>query len=139
MRNYRKEIEIKTESRFSILNITDKVDSAVVASNVKEGLCYVSPLNVTCSCFVTESEKGIQADLTKWIEKMAPHEPLNLWKHNEDGEENGDAFLKRQLVGREVVLSISDGKLDMGMWDQIFYADFDGKKAKNVLVKIIGE
>ena len=111
MRNYRKEIEIKTESRFSILNITDKVDSAVVASNVKEGLCYVSPLNVTCSCFVTESEKGIQADLTKWIEKMAPHEPLNLWKHNEDGEENGDAFLKRQLVGREVVLSISDGKL----------------------------
>lgn len=139
MRSYRKEIEVKAETRLSLINITDKIDGAITASGVQEGMCVIAPAHGTCSCFISESDKEIQADLTKWIEKMAPHEPLNLWRHNQDGEENGDAFLKRALLSREVVVAITGGKLDMGRWDQIFCADFDGKEAKTILVKVIGE
>ena len=139
MKNYRKELTFETETRVAVLNITEQVEGCIKESGISEGLCLVNPIHVTASCFINENEKGTIQDITKWMERMAPHEPLNLWKHNDAGEENGDAFLKRQLMGREVVIAVTGGKADFGTWEHLFYADFDGNQSKNVLVKIIGE
>lgn len=139
MKSFRKELTFETESRVQLVNITEQVEDAIRESGIVEGLALVSPIHVTASCFVSDNEKGLMADFLKWIEKMAPHEPLTLWKHNEGGEENADAHLKRQLMGREVVVAVTGGKGDFGTWEQVFYGEFDGQRPKNVLVKIIGE
>jgi secondary thiamine-phosphate synthase enzyme len=139
MKNFRKELTFETEERVAFVNITEQVEDAIRESGIMEGLCLVSAMHVTASCFIGDNEKGSLLDLTKWVDRMAPHEPLTLWKHNETGEENGDAHLKRQLMGREVVIAVTAGKADFGVWEQVFYGEFDGLRSKNVLVKIIGE
>ncbi len=139
MKSFRKELTFETETRVAFIDITEQVEDAIRESGIMEGLALVSPLHVTASCFIGDDEKGSMADLTKWADRMAPHEPLTLWKHNETGEENGDATLKRHLMGREVVIAVTAGKCDFGTWEHVFYGEFDGQRPKNVLVKIIGE
>jgi secondary thiamine-phosphate synthase enzyme len=139
MKSFRKELTFETETRIAFINITDQVEDCIRESGIQEGLCLVCAMQVTASCFIGDNEKGSLQDLNKWVERMAPHEPLTLWKHNEGGEENGDATLKRHLMGREVVIAVTSGKADFGTWEQVFYGEFDGLRSKNVLVKIIGE
>ncbi len=139
MKSFRKELSIETETRFALINITEQVEDAIREASIQEGLCLVTPMHVTGSCFIGDNEKGSIADIAKWAEKMAPHEPLTLWKHNESGEENGDATLKRHLMGREVMIAVTAGKADFGTWEQVFYGEFDGTTSKKVLVKVIGE
>ena len=139
MKSYRKELEIETEARMAFINITEQVESSIRESGIMDGFALVNAMDVTSSCFIGDNEKGSLADLNKWVDRMAPHEPLTLWKHNEDGEENGDAHLKRQLMGREVMIAVTGGKCDFGTWEQLFFGEFDGPKSKKVLIKIIGE
>lgn len=139
MKSFRKELTFETETRLEFVNITEQVEDAIRESGIIDGLCLVSAMHVTASCFIGDNERGSIQDLTKWVDRMAPHEPLTLWKHNETGEENGDAHLKRQLMGREVVIAVTGGKADFGTWEQVYYGEFDGQRSKNVLVKIIGE
>lgn len=139
MKSFRKELTFETDKRIDFINITEQVEEAIRESGIIEGLALIAPIHVTASVFINDNEKGLIADLTKWTDKIAPHEPLNLWKHNEGGEENADAHLKRQLMGREVVIAVTSGKPDFGTWEQVFYGDFDGKHPKNVLIKVIGE
>jgi secondary thiamine-phosphate synthase enzyme len=139
MKSFRKELPFETETRFALINITEQVEAAISESGIMEGLALVTPMHVTGSCFINDNEKGTLQDLNKWIDRMAPHEPLTLWKHNETGDDNGDAPLKRQLMGREVVIAVTAGKADFGTWEQVFYGEFDGGSSKNVLIKIIGE
>ena len=139
MKSFRKELTFETETRVAFVNITEQVEDAIKESGIQDGLCLVAALHVTASCFIGDNEKGSIQDLNKWVERMAPHEPLTLWKHNETGEENGDSHLKRQLMGREVTIAITGGKADFGTWEQVFYGEFDGMRSKNVLIKIIGE
>ncbi len=140
MKSFRKELTFETETRFALVNITDQIESAVRESNIMEGLMVVSPMDVTASVYINDNEKSSIQDMTKWVDRMAPHDPKNLWKHNEEeGVENGDAYIKRQLMGREVVIAITAGKCDFGTWEQVFYGEFDGQKSKKVLIKIIGE
>ncbi|MCD6412755.1 MAG: YjbQ family protein [Elusimicrobia bacterium] len=126
---------------FSALSskITEKVASAVKESGVKEGLCLVNAMHITASVYINDDESGLISDYDKWLEKLAPHEPLSGYRHNRTGEDNGDAHLKRQVMGREVVVAITGGRLDLGPWEQIFYGEFDGRRKKRVLIKIIGE
>ncbi len=139
MKHFRKELTFEVETRFALVNITEQVESAIKESNIMEGLALVAPMDVTSSVFINDNEKGSIQDMTKWCDRMAPHEPTNLWKHNEAGEENGDAHLKRQLMGREVVIAVTGGKCDFGTWEQVFYGEYDGQRSKKVLIKIIGE
>ena len=139
MKSFRKELTFETETRVAFVNITEKVEEAIRESGIMEGLALVAPMHVTASVFINDNEKGLISDITRWSDRMAPHEPLSLWKHNETGEENADAHLKRQLMGREVVIAVTKGKGDFGTWEQVFYGEFDGLRPKNVLVKIIGE
>lgn len=139
MKSFRKELTFETETRVAFINITDQVEDAVKESGIQEGLCLIAALHTTSSCFIGDNEKGSIQDLTKWVDRMAPHEPLTLWKHNETGEENGDAHLKRQLMGREITIPVTAGRADLGTWEQLFYGEFDGMRSKNVLIKIIGE
>ena len=128
---------IKTIRAF--LNITPQIEKLVHKSGVKEGLCLVNAMHITASIFINDDEKGLHNDYEKWLELLAPHAPTSKYDHNKTGEDNADAHLKRQIMGREVVVAITDGELDFGPWEQIFYGEFDGKRSKRVLVKIIGE
>src|SRR5205823_2046305 len=123
----------------AFVNITPEVEAVLRASRVREGLCLVNAMHITASVFVNDDEAGLHADYARWLEELAPHAPVARWRHNDTGEDNADAHLKRQVMGREVVVAVSDGRLDFGPWEQIFYGEFDGRRRKRVLVKIIGE
>jgi len=129
--------EVKTRRAF--VNITPKIRKLVTKSKIKEGLCLVNAMHITASVFINDNESGLHHDYEKWLEHLAPHEPINQYDHNKTGEDNADAHLKRQIMGREVVVAITNGELDFGPWEEIFYGEFDGKRPKRVLVKIIGE
>lgn len=139
MKSFRKELWFNTPTRRAYINITDQVEEALNASGVREGLCLVNAMHISASVFINDDERGLHADFEKWLEGLAPHEPVNQYRHNDTGEDNADAHLKRTVMGREVVVAITDGKLDFGPWEQIFYGEFDGRRRKRVLVKIIGE
>lgn len=139
MRSYRKEIIVNIPARRGFINLTPQVESCLKESGIQEGLCLVNPLHITASVFINDNESGLHHDYDVWLEKIAPHEPVSQYWHNRTGEDNADAHLKRQLMGREVVVAITDGRLDFGTWEQIFYAEFDGNRRKRVLIKIIGE
>lgn len=139
MKSYRKELWFNTQSRRAFINITSQVEEALRESEIQEGLCLVNAMHITASVFINDDESGLHKDYEKWLEKLAPHEPTNQYQHNETGEDNADAHMKRQVMGREVVVAITNGKLDFGTWEQIFYGEFDGKRKKRVLIKIIGE
>ncbi|MCS6953985.1 MAG: secondary thiamine-phosphate synthase enzyme YjbQ [Bryobacterales bacterium] len=139
MKSYRKELWFETPTRRAFINITPQVRKCVEESGVKEGLVLVNAMHITASVFINDDERGLHQDFDKWLEKLAPHEPVSQYRHNETGEDNADAHLKRQIMGREVVVAITNGQLDFGPWEQIFYGEFDGRRRKRVLVKIIGE
>ncbi len=126
-------------SRRGFLNITPRVEELVHASGIKEGLCLVNAMHITASVFINDDEPGLHHDYEEWLERLAPHAPTSQYRHNNTGEDNGDAHLKRQVMGREVVVAITNGKLDFGRWEQIFYGEFDGRRPKRVLIKVIGE
>ena len=126
-------------SRRGFVNITSQVDKIVQKSGIKEGLCLVNAMHVTASVFINDNESGLHHDYEKWLERLAPHESIDQYEHNKTGEDNADAHLKRQVMGREVVVAITNGRLDFGPWEQIFYGEFDGRRSKRVLVKLIGE
>ena len=139
MRSYRKELWMEISTRRGYINITPMVNQALAESGVKEGLCLVNAMHITASVFINDDERGLHADFERWLEGLAPHEPVSQYRHNDTGEDNADAHLKRTVMGREVVVAVTDGKLDFGPWEQIFYGEFDGRRRKRVLVKIIGE
>ena len=136
--SFRKELTFKTPHRRDYLNITGDVEAAVRESGVTEGLCLVNAMHITASVYINDDEPGLIGDYDDWLEKLAPHEPISRYRHN-GAEDNGDAHLKRQVMGREVVVAITGGRLDFGPWEQIFYGEFDGRRPKRVLIKIIGE
>ena len=138
MKSHRKELWFNTSTRTAFLNITQQVREAVRESGVQEGLCLVNAMHISASVFINDDESGLHHDFDLWLEKLAPHEPVSSYRHNV-GEDNGDAHLKGSIMGREVVVAISGGRLDFGPWEQIFYGEFDGRRKKRVLVKIIGE
>ena len=139
MKSYRKELWFETASRRACINITPEVEAALKESGVSEGLALVNAMHITASVFINDDESGLHADYYVWLERLAPHEPVAGYRHNRTGEDNADAHMKRQIMGREVVVAISAGKLDFGPWEQIFYGEFDGGRRKRALVKIIGE
>ena len=128
-----------TKTRRAFINITPQVEKLVEKSKVQEGLCLVNTMHITASVFINDNERGLHNDYEKWLEHLAPHEPIEQYDHNKTGEDNADAHLKRQVMGRGVVVAITNGQLDFGTWEQIFYGEFDGRRKKRVLVKIIGE
>jgi secondary thiamine-phosphate synthase enzyme len=132
-------LAFNTDKRREFINITPTVEALVEKSGVKEGLCLVNAMHITASVFINDNEKGLHKDFEEWLEKFAPHEPISKYRHNLTGEDNADAHLKRTIMGREVVVAITGGRLDFGPWEQIFYGEFDGRRKKRVLVKIIGE
>ncbi|MDZ7671664.1 MAG: secondary thiamine-phosphate synthase enzyme YjbQ [Halanaerobiales bacterium] len=138
MKSLREYLWFNTNNRVELINITDEVRQVVKKSGIKEGLCLVNAMHITASVFINDDEPGLHNDYKKWLEELAPHEPISQYEHN-GFEENADAHLKRQIMGREVVVAITEGKLDFGPWEQIFYGEFDGKRKKRVLVKVIGE
>ncbi|MEW5826948.1 MAG: secondary thiamine-phosphate synthase enzyme YjbQ [Candidatus Bipolaricaulota bacterium] len=139
MRNHREELWFETRERRAFVCITERVAEAVGRSGVREGLCLVNSMHITSSVFVNDDEAGLHRDFERWLEALAPHAPTQAYEHNRTGEDNADAHLKRQIMGREVVLAITDGRLDLGPWEQVFYGEFDGRRKKRVLVKILGE
>jgi secondary thiamine-phosphate synthase enzyme len=139
MKSYRKELWFNVPTRRAFLNITPQVEQCLRDCGVKEGLALVNAMHITASVFINDDESGLHEDYERFLEELAPHEPLSLYKHNLTGEDNGDAHIKRQVMGREVVVAITEGRLDFGPWEQIFYGEFDGGRRKRVLVKIIGE
>ena len=139
MKSHRKELWFETPARRAFINITPQVEEAVRASGVREGLVLVNAMHITASVFINDDEAGLHRDYERWLEGLAPHEPVSSYEHNRTGEDNGDAHLKRQIMGRETVIAITAGKLDFGPWEQIFYGEFDGRRRKRVLVKVIGE
>ncbi|MCA9759451.1 MAG: secondary thiamine-phosphate synthase enzyme YjbQ [Candidatus Eisenbacteria bacterium] len=139
MRSHRKELWFETPNRMDFVNITQQVESEVRASGVQEGLCLVNAMHITASVFINDDESGLHRDYKRWLEELAPHAPIDRYDHNRTGEDNGDAHHKRQIMGREVVVAITEGRLDFGPWEQIFYGEFDGRRRKRVLVKIIGD
>jgi len=139
MINYRKEIWLEVAGRRGLVNITPQVMDCVRESGIKEGLCLVNAMNITSSVFINDDESGLHQDMDDWLEGLAPHEPVSGYRHNRTGEDNADAHLKRSVMGRETVVAITNGKMDFGTWEQIFYFEFDGNRRKHVLVKIIGD
>ena len=139
MKSYRKELWFNIPERVGLVNITPNVEECLRESGVSEGMVLVNAMHITASVFINDDESGLHNDYKIWLEKLAPHEPLRQYRHNNTGEDNADAHLKRQIMGREVVVAITDGRLDFGPWEQIFYGEFDGRRRKRVLVKIIGE
>jgi secondary thiamine-phosphate synthase enzyme len=139
MKSYRKELWFEVPTRRAFVNITDQVEDCLRESGVQEGLCLVNAMHITASVFINDNESGLHHDYEVWLEKLAPHEPTGQYRHNDTGEDNADAHMKRQVMGREVVVAITDGKLDFGPWESIFYGEFDGRRRKRALVKIIGE
>lgn len=138
MKSIRKYLYFNTDQRVELINITNQVRAVLNESGIKEGLCLVNAMHITASVFINDDESGLHQDYKEWLEELAPHEPISQYAHN-GFEENADAHLKRQIMGREVVVAVTDGKLDFGPWEQIFYGEFDGQREKRVLVKIIGE
>jgi secondary thiamine-phosphate synthase enzyme len=138
MKSYRKELWFDIPTRRAFLHITPKVEECLRESGIREGLCLVNAMHITASVFINDNESGLHADYERWLEQLAPHEPIRQYRHNDTGEDNADAHLKRQVMGREVVVAVTDGKLDFGPWERIFYGEFDGRRRKRVLVKIIG-
>ena len=139
MKSFKKELWFNAPERVAFINITNQVEKALHESGIKEGLCLVNAMHITASVFINDDERGLHQDYKRWLEELAPHEPISRYLHNRTGEDNGDAHLKRQVMGREVVVAVTAGKLDFGPWEQIFYGEFDGRRRKRVLVKIIGE
>ncbi len=138
-RTYRKELWFNIPARRGFINITPQVQEAIRESDIQEGLCLVNAMHITASVFINDDESGLHQDYEKWLEGLAPHAPISQYQHNRTGEDNADAHLKRQVMGREVVVAVTKGRLDFGPWEQIFYGEFDGRRRKRVLVKIIGE
>ncbi|MEX2263913.1 MAG: secondary thiamine-phosphate synthase enzyme YjbQ [Bryobacteraceae bacterium] len=139
MKSYRKELWFEVPARRGFVNITPEVKRCLEESGVKEGLALVNAMHITASVFINDDESGLHKDYERWLEQLAPHEPTSQYLHNRTGEDNADAHLKRQVMGREVVVAVTAGKLDFGPWEQIFYGEFDGRRRKRVLVKIIGQ
>ena len=139
MRSFRKELWFETPGRRAFLNITPQVEAALKESDVQEGIALINAMHITASVFINDDEQGLHADYETWLEMLAPHEPVSSYRHNRTGEDNADAHMKRQIMGREVVIAITAGKLDVGPWEQVFYGEFDGGRRKRVLIKIIGE
>jgi len=139
MKSFRKELWFKVPTRRALINITHLVREALSESGIQEGLCLVNAMHITASVFINDDELGLHHDYDKWLDKLAPHAPIDQYQHNRTGEDNADAHLKRQIMGREVVVAVTQGLLDFGPWEQIFYGEFDGRRNKRVLVKIIGE
>jgi secondary thiamine-phosphate synthase enzyme len=139
VKHLREELWFNTAHRRDYINITSQIEELVHRSGVRHGLVLVNAMHITASVYINDAESGLIQDYDDWLEKLAPHEPVSKYRHNRTGEDNADAHLKRQIMGREVVVAITDGKLDFGPWEQIFYAEFDGRRRKRVLVKIIGE
>jgi len=138
MENYRKELWFDTKTRRQLVNITPQVEQCLAESGIREGLCLVNAMHITASVFINDDESGLHQDFETWLEKLAPEKPYSQYHHN-NGEDNADAHLKRTIMGREVVVAVTKAKLDFGPWEQIFYGEFDGKRKKRVLVKIIGD
>ena len=139
MKSLTEYLTFKTKTRRAFVNITLDVEKLVTKSGVKEGLCLVNAMHITASVFINDNEHGLHHDYEKWLEELAPHAPIEQYRHNDTGEDNADAHMKRQVMGREVVVAITNGELDFGPWETIFYGEFDGRRNKRVLVKIIGE
>lgn len=139
MKSHRKELWFHTATRRAFINITPQVEAALAESGIKEGLALVNAMHISASVFINDDEPGLHHDYEVWLEKLAPHEPIDQYRHNDTGEDNADAHIKRQVMGREVVVAITGGRLDFGPWEQIIYGEFDGMRKKRVLVKIIGE
>jgi secondary thiamine-phosphate synthase enzyme len=139
MKSYRKELWFNIPSRRGFVNITPQVEEALRESDIEEGLCLVNAMHITASVFINDDESGLHQDYEKWLEELVPHAPVSQYQHNRTGEDNADAHLKRQVMGREVVVAVTRSRLDFGPWEQIFYGEFDGRRRKRVLVKIIGE
>ena len=139
MKHHREEIALEVPARRGFVNITPHVEAALGRSGIREGLCLVNAMHITASVFINDDEGGLHHDYEKWLERLAPHAPTDQYRHNLTGEDNADAHLKRQVMGREVVVAVSGGRLDFGRWEQVFYGEFDGRRRKRVLVKIIGE
>jgi secondary thiamine-phosphate synthase enzyme len=138
MKSYRKELWFEVPTRRAFVNITPQLNDCLKKSRIKEGLLLCNAMHITASVFINDDEPGLHHDYDKWLEKLAPHEPVSQYRHNV-GEDNADAHMKRQIMGREVVIAVTNGKMDFGLWEQIFYGEFDGRRRKRVLVKIIGE
>ncbi len=139
MKSFRKELWFNLATRRGFVNITPQVEECLRESGMREGLCLVNAMHITASVFINDDESGLHLDFEKWLEKLAPHEPVHGYRHNDTGEDNADSHMKRQIMGREVVVAVTNGQLDFGTWEQIFYGEFDGRRKKRVLVKIIGE
>jgi secondary thiamine-phosphate synthase enzyme len=139
VKSYRKELFFNIPARRGFVNITSQVKACLKESGIREGLALVCPMHITASVFINDDEIGLHDDYDAWLEKIAPHEPVSQYRHNDTGEDNADAHIKRQIMGREVVVALTEGQLDFGTWEQIFYGEFDGRRTKRVLVKIIGE
>jgi len=139
MKSFRKELWLEIPTRRALINITPQVNQALKESGIQEGLCLVNAMHITASVFINDDEHGLHQDYEDWLEKLAPHEPVDYYRHNRTGEDNADAHLKRQVMGREVVVAITNSRLDFGPWEQIFYGEFDGRRRKRILIKIIGE
>jgi secondary thiamine-phosphate synthase enzyme len=139
MKTYRKELWFNVPARRGFINITTQVEACLRESGIQEGLILVNAMHITASVFINDDESGLHQDYERWLESLVPHEPINQYLHNRTGEDNADAHLKRQVMGREVVVAVTNGRLDFGPWEQIFYGEFDGRRRKRVLVKIIGE
>ena len=139
MKSFRKELVVTIPSRRAFVNITRQVEDALAESGIQEGLVLVNPMHITASVFINDDEGGLHSDYDKWLEKIAPHAPVDQYRHNDTGEDNADAHIKRQVMGREVVVAVTRGRLDFGTWEQIFYGEFDGNRPKRILIKIIGE
>ena len=139
MKSYRKELWFNAPARMHFTNITSDIRECLAESGIKEGLVLVNAMHITASVFINDDESGLHHDYKEWLEAIAPHEPVSSYRHNDTGEDNADAHIKRQIMGREVVVAVTSGKLDFGPWEQIFYGEFDGRRKKRVLVKIIGD
>jgi secondary thiamine-phosphate synthase enzyme len=139
MKSYRKELWFEIPARRGFVNITTQIETCLAESGIREGLALVNAMHITASVFINDDERGLHQDFEQWLESLAPHEPVSKYQHNRTGEDNADAHLKRQVMGREVVVAITNGKLDFWTWEQIFYGEFDGRRKKRVLVKLIGE
>jgi len=140
MKSFRKTLTMHTSERVAFVKLTPEVEAAVRESGIREGLCLVNAMHITASVFINDDEAGLHRDYAAWLERLAPYDPSpEAYRHNRTGEDNGDAHLKRQVMGREVVVAVTEGRLDFGPWEQIFYGEFDGRRDKRVLVKIIGE
>ncbi|MHA1960981.1 MAG: secondary thiamine-phosphate synthase enzyme YjbQ [Candidatus Thorarchaeota archaeon] len=139
MKSHTKYLTFNVPARMDFVHITTQVQNEVSESGVKEGLCLVNAMHITASVFINDNEGGLHDDYKRWLEELAPHEPISRYKHNRTGEDNGDAHHKRQIMGREVVVAVTDGRLDLGPWEAIFYGEFDGRRSKRILIKIIGE